>query len=351
MPVFMKCTGTLFSNKPHKGGDKGSGEGEYKVLLNEIAHTYKRPDDQDVRCLRPKIDHLTVLLPVNDAQEQTGIKSVLVNMKKDHELYEVTEPKTIPKVPSYTVSVGITHPATGSTIILQAGPNGNKIKHFLRLQMNPSALGAKGIKFLRGILADLMNDDDAYGDWLKQGRVTRVDVACDFINAQIGDLLFRSTSGGKTHGYYADAGDLQTVYLGLKGSDKNSKFYAYDKASKQQDKEQPFTYDGVQHTRVEFRVTSQQLLKNLKFITCPFGQLEVYDCVAVKPPGADHHWRHFIDSCRHRGIENALALIPEPARTEYSAALKKSLHNAWPSEKLWSYWEQVIDKTGLLEPH
>ncbi len=350
MPVLIKCIGTLLPNKPPQGGSKADEVGKYEVSLYDIAHTYTRPDGQSVRCLKPKIDHLSVVLPISNQKIQKGIMSVLVGMKKDVELHEVTEPKSPPKVPSYKVAAEIIHPPTGSPILLQAGPNSKKAKHFLRLQMNPSALGMKGVKFLRDILTDLMNDDDAYLAWLNHGRVTRVDVACDFINAQIGDLLFHSVKGGKTHGYYSDVGDLQTVYLGLQSSDKNSKFYVYDKATEQRDKDQPYSYGGVRHTRIEFRIASQKAFKDIKSLSSPFEQLEVYDCFAVAPPEGKHHWLHFMDSCRHRGIENALEMIPEPTRTDYRAALNQALHDAWPAEKLWSWWEQVVEKTGILEP-
>ncbi|PCJ61498.1 MAG: hypothetical protein COA65_00620 [Rhodospirillaceae bacterium] len=345
MPVIFNYKGTLHPNKPPKGGKT-----KYKVDISDIGNSYERLDGSDVHLLRPKIDYLSVVYDVTDKDDQEGIVSNLVGIKKDAGVpYAKDPPKSSNLFKGYEIELSLFHEPSGSYIDVQARPTSKKQKKFMRFQFIPSVLGKEGLSFMKDELTSIFNDEMAYEKIATQGKVTRVDVACDIINAQISELLFRPRKKGKRHAYYSQEGALETIYMGVKKKDKNSDLYAYDKALQQEEDEIGQTYQGVVHTRVEFRVKTQVPIVKLASLASPLSKLDVFDCVAVAPPEKDHNWWHFVDSCRHRGIDGALDILPDGKRKLYKAALNKSLHTMWNPEKLWSYWPDVLKKSGLLD--
>ena len=135
-------------------------------------------------------------------------------------------------------------------------------------------------------------------------------------------------------------------------SQKRNAGYVYNKLVQEKETaggaEKPPTFNGIPHTRVEERVTAQLPIKKLPGTKNPLQWIGVFDCAAVEPPEGQHNWNHFIDSCRHRGIDNALDLIAPPIRKLYANALKESANSIWNPEKLWSFMPSVIEKSGLM---
>ena len=76
----------------------------------------------------------------------------------------------------------------------------------------------------------------------------------------------------------------------------------------------------------------------------------MFDLLCANPPLASHHWLWFCDSCRQRGVKNALASVPLSLRPEVKAALSTTEAPWWDVDAIWVKWPSVIDDLGLLDP-
>ena len=235
---------------------------------------------------------------------------------------------------------GITAP-----VFMQAGPT-NKAA-FFRFEFNPFKLGKAGMaEFRKWMAYYLLLGEGAYETMIEKGRVTRIDIACDFVSLRIEDLIIRGTGGGKTHAYYGEDGLIQTSYLNL--TKKNSDTIVYNKRQQLLDGKRNPKYGGNPHTRVEVQVKANRSPAKLLELENPLTRLELSLVTNVAPPEEQHHWDCFVDACRFRGVHNALKLIPVKMRGKYKAALKDGQGTVWQPQKLWEWWPNAIERSHLL---
>lgn len=187
---------------------------------------------------------------------------------------------------------------------------------------------------------------------MQSGYATRIDVATDLVNAPMSDLLVRSVKAGKGIVYVGMDGLVQTLYSGISGGVKNSDQIVYDKSQEAADKGKVAGFDGIVHTRVELRKSgAKQKLANLLSIENLFDRVVVFhpgQCPAACEPLV---WNLFLDSCRLRGVDNALARVPQPLAAELSVALHDAETVCWRSQKLWSLWPIAVEASGLLSAY
>jgi len=185
---------------------------------------------------------------------------------------------------------------------------------------------------------------------LSTSKVTRLDIAVDIIGIRIDALDLQFGGEGKSHWYYSGAGQPETGYLGIKQSDKNAPWTAYNK--RKQLKETAGSgkqlYGGLSHTRLEFHAKPNKPLGELKHYPNPFTQISV--AYPVAPKGVSlYAWQFFLDACQRRGHKQALALIPDgQVKGRYVKALTTAHETFWRPEKIWAVWEQSLSKHGLL---
>lgn len=110
----------------------------------------------------------------------------------------------------------------------------------------------------------------------------------------------------------------------------------------------------VAHSRLEIRRKpggKKTSLYNLLKASNPLKQFRVYDSFKVLPETHQHHtWLWFIDSCRQRGINQALSLAAdEDVRADLESCLNECQEDVFPAKKIWGSWPDSLRDAGLFD--
>lgn len=318
-----------------------------KLKISNVIYSKRVSNIDTVYFLQPKIDGLTVVLPINDQSARAAIVSHLIGLCDEGDKHFTEAKKPYPS--GYQKNIDLTDPSSGERILIQAKPKKVGVS-FMRFDFNPAKLGKQGISFLRKSLAYGFPGVFDFSDIATIGKVTRMDVACDILNCSISNLLVRIKGGGKSHAFFGIDDEIETIYLGIPKGQKNSGNYAYNKRQDLLDKSLPRQFSGIPYTRIETRIKNLQcpVTSLTKLDKNPFDKFEVFFPTLVKAPEQKHHWTFFIDSCWHRGIEAALEVLPDPMRKKYASALAQSTDGFWQPDKLWAALPSAIMKSGIL---
>jgi hypothetical protein len=157
-----------------------------------------------VYVLRPKLDKLSLVFNVERESHRKTIKGLLLSAVKDEQVPWYQEAKSAGQAKKYNVEALLTPPDGKHPILIQVDPKKKKEPKpaFMRFEFNPYKLGKKGLAFFKENLSEFLLDQIKYDDLKKDGKLTRLDIACDLVNVQLGDLVFRSLKPGKSHVYY-----------------------------------------------------------------------------------------------------------------------------------------------------
>lgn len=323
-----------------------------------VAHDYDRSFGQKIRILRPQLDKLTLLIDVPDEEERQDRFGYILNAALDKDTSEVSKVKKgdfawgAVKNLVYDLKLRIDVGQDHQLVTVAVGPKWKGKVHlgFIRMELSPANLGPKGMKKLKKSLIHVLGVDP----WItviKRARVSRYDVAVDFVGAKARELLvfedkkLKSTSVA----YYSKRGRLETLYLQQPGS------YIYDKRKQLLDSGlQPQFGAKVAHTRLEIRrkpTSKGASLFNLLKASNPLLKFRVHDCFKSFPEIQAHHsWLWFVDSCRHRGIEKALALSKdEEVCADLDSCLEECRTDVFPAKEVWATWKSSLLATGLFD--
>ena len=357
MTVFIRILTP--SNKPLEGEGvvwKGHGEDtdEKKIPFKEYAYQVKLAEGHTAYVTRPRIDKISVTVPVKDDDLKKAIQDALVQSVQDPSFPQYKNAKRPSTGVAYQTNVALqVLPGEGGKVFIHVAPKPakkNPNPAFMRLEFNPSRLGPEGLSSLKQQMAMMSYGEFTYGHILNTARVTRVDIACDFANVPTADVLCRYHEPAKSHAYHGMGGESETTYMGVKANQKWGDAKVYNKLQEQTDKKHPPDFWGLDHMRVEVISKKRPLLKNLKATNNPFNVVEVFFPRAVEPPEELHHWATFLDSCRMRGIDGALDLLPKKVRKLYVERLEEAKALIWYPDKIWAKWEQTVDDSTLLVP-
>lgn len=336
MAVTFIKTGHAPSNKTRK----------YYVQLTAQAYTYGK-GDKKVTVLKPIIDKISIVVPISDPDECTGYENHIKDFPKDKNFPEFETVST--KTQRYNFSMKWRHAGTQQTVLIQAHPKSSEAKHFLRFEFNPDKLGADGFTAFKEMLWNTFSQKNLnYGFLVKHARFTRLDIACDFINARAADLIVQGQGKGKKVVYYSAQNDMETTYLD-KPKKKPSKAKVYDKLQQQTDMSNPTDYEGVFHARVEIQHGGAEL-KKLKAIHNVLKRVTVIHPLEAPVKVKSWVWGLFLDSCRYRGVEAALQGLPEDMRGVATKVVNKAKMDTWRPLDLWDLWSDIVDNSGLLKP-
>jgi hypothetical protein len=342
MSVYFVVKDSFPSNK-----QKGEEEEEGKVGFKDIAYTSLIPPKHRVYVLKPKLDYLSFTFKIPDVEEQGQIINILGLLCLDEGTpYEFDEQWA--KKDKYKRNVRLKVTGTDETVLIQAGPKSKT--SFLRFSMNPALLGRPGIEAFKDHLIDFLGTHYMYSQIAEQCSITRVDVAVDLVNLPIGQTFFSGTSAGKKHAYFSEAGDLETLYLGIKKGSKNADTKVYNKTQEYIDKGKLLPHGPLAQTRVE--VTRQSIKKSIVTLPTLKNPLTKEDMLVLGQGGTpelEHHWQLFIDSCWLRGVEGALKSLPEGVRDKYAEAFQERAVSVWRPNELWQYWPRVLSNIGLID--
>jgi hypothetical protein len=221
-------------------------------------------------------------------------------------------------------------------------------RRFLRMEWNPSiieetpALRSDFLGILRNIFGDTMEEE------FLSARITRIDLATDVRQLPIEQIaVARQDNTVSSAIYYGRDGRPQTIYLGAKDSDL--RFAIYDKRAQSGGRVRSLAFA---RTRIEARIKARLDFSTLLHYQNPFSQLLIREYVAMvigDRTNAQYQWEWFLDSCKARGLEAALSLVPGRSRYNWSQRVtSREPPNWWNPDELWEGLGLAIERLGFL---
>ena len=140
-----------------------------------------------IMALKPRIDGLAFTFPVSQEYHKP-LLATLFGYAKDLDYTSLKYGPPPPGMKSgYAANIHFIADSKTS-VLVQAGPKkGNTI--FLRIEMNPDKLGPKWHARFRAIWSDHVAPHIHLSELMNASRVTRVDVAIDFLGLSPDELL------------------------------------------------------------------------------------------------------------------------------------------------------------------
>ena len=333
MPLFvkfLKTAGGLSNKIPHELIAYGLG--------------------QKIAALIPRIDKLSFTYDVPGGHKKI-IEQNIMGLAKEGGVFKNPNLK---KPSRFKYRIALNHAETGQAVLIEAHPKietAGKNYRFMRFELNPNKLGAQGVEFLRTQLVQIFLED-AWPKVAINCNLTRLDVAADLLNVRTAGLIIESAakSGNAKNVFYKSAeGDLESVYLGLKKGKGPTPVIGYDKGKELADKGEVSEF-GIAHFRLERRMVPNKSLTELISIQNPFKNIVVMDLTkTIDPPDGQHNWQFFLDSCRVRGMEAALDILPDDdLRSAYQNAIAEADRKIWQPDKIWDRWPDTLAMSGLL---
>ena len=214
---------------------------------------------------------------------------------------------------------------------------------YAKIEFNPSKIGPDGLADLH-VPLQLIFPDGSIGV-LKEGQVTRVDIAVDLTNVRMDDFILLPPLLVSMRAF-SRSGTLSTLYLGKQSGNQTK---IYNKKKEQIAKGSKFD---------ETVVRLERTLRNLKLapsdlgkLSNPFAEMSLVDNLPAAPPEEKERlWSMFIDSVKVRGVVPALALLSPQRRSRYRKHLKAHPKSWWQPDLIWSDWAPLLEELTLTEP-
>lgn len=201
-----------------------------------------------------------------------------------------------------------------------------------RIECNPEKLGPQGREELDTLLLSIAGVN--FREFVATGKVTRVDIAVDFPDILVDDVVVRSWHARKHGIYSSQLGIPETVYVG------KDNIVVYDKGAQAK--------DGFTRLRVERRLKPMCLGRDLPNIANPFEKLRVIPTSVLKPivPAPAEA---IFDSMRVRGIHRVIAKLPLQDRARVKRVAEDEANNLLPAS-LWDAWPTCLVEAGVADP-
>lgn len=319
----------------------------------DTCYEYERGGDSKGYVLNPKIDFLIITLKVKDRDTRKSIASHITHMLMDRsepqykQYYSSHLPSKAHKnYHGYTHNLRITD--LPGLAAIQFKPN-NSAYNDLKITLIPSQWTSKHVEQFWDTLFAISSGNIDIDYIIKHGKITRLDWAIDFINVDTSDFLIEKDSKNKRKNvaYFGSEGGVETYYIGPNGknlSPQNFKAYIYDKKAKSLSKQEKPKFGDLLNMRLEIRLLKQSLndvtLKSFCSLsgkaTNRFEQYKLTDFFAVSSNAVDTQWHMFGDSCKVRGVDGALEMLPARTRAVYEKRLRDAQSICWKPDKLWN---------------
>lgn len=245
-----------------------------------------------------------------------------------------------PKRTAYSGNFRIVSPEGRKLALLQFRPRSH-VMRFVRLDFNPTAIGALGVQQVRQVLQMLFGE--GFRELLGNGRVTRLDATLDVVGLHVSDMLTYTVqpcfSSRWIRSFPKAGGEkwrLGTHYQGAKNSANRA--CIYDKAV-QLFECKGILLDGPQ-SRVECRykpakgskpASAAEVLTSAN----PFAKIKM--AYYPSPTPADPWFEFFLYGVKKLGANAALLRIPDKnKRTAFRKALAQSSPDWWQPDRYWS---------------
>lgn len=202
---------------------------------------------------------------------------------------------------------------------------------FVHLQLNPSKLDKKLAKSLRGDLDYLLGSK--YKEFFLNSTVTRLDIAADFVNLHVDDLVCRSLRQRRSGMFLDQHGRTETIYLGHRKSIFQMKIY--NKTAKNRSKGNYTDVETI--TRIEAKINPKCAFKHIARINNPFEGLKIYklsDLIADQRLPVS-----FCDSLHYRGLTATLKLLEPDERVAVKKLLDDHVYRDFPADEIFQQWK------------
>ncbi|KKC32653.1 hypothetical protein [Devosia psychrophila] len=214
----------------------------------------------------------------------------------------------------------------------------------LRLEFNPTHLGASGLTELKSWVGTMM---EGWEYALKNGHLTRVDIAIDVQGVTMSDFLTFPTNLSWMR-EFGRGSNLETLTF---GTGKTNRSIIYDKGNERVAK--GHIWNDPPTVRIERRMNKLNGLP----ISALYDMDDPFPAVTIStrcgpPPGVEQRkWDMFMDSCQVRGVQGALMLLEAgTARPKYKKQLAANPPGWWSLSSNWSGWAAYLDGSELLLP-
>jgi hypothetical protein len=228
--------------------------------------------------------------------------------------------------------------------ILHYAYSGKEARQF-RVEFVPVDLGEEGLAELHYSLKGLL--PGGWGDFIRWGNITLIDIAIDFPNVSVPDILFLPQQGATTKTWNSK-GQLQTYQ---QGKSKGNCTSIYDRGAKRKAKGQSdIEKHGVRIER-RLRYPASKSLMKLANMPNPFKHMSMCFAPNNGPAGEakDYIWRLFLSAVDRQGLCAALGMLPVQKRTIYRNHYKQHQHSWWDAEKIWANWPKTLNATKICD--
>lgn len=237
----------------------------------------------DIYVVGPRIDKIAINCIVEDQSDQQSIDYVLHQEQGNDDF-------TVKKLTSrgYKYGGNVFWNGMNAPFTVHAKPTNKISPYYMRIEFNSALHAGDAGKRLRKVIQHMLSGSgDTPASILKKARVTKIEVALDFVGLAMKDVGLRFEGKyalKKTRHMYLDkAGNPETVYLG-KG-DNQLKIYDKVKQMKKNKKaSDPLLSKiaGSKITRVEFTHTDTITFYGIGEIENPFKGICFYNFAEIK---------------------------------------------------------------------
>jgi hypothetical protein len=233
-----------------------------------------------------------------------------------------------------------------TSAFIQCAPKKSTIS-FLRLDFNPAKVDMSNLKFI--IDNSFLNFKGIGFDYLlKNGKVTRIDLAIDTLHEAANEFLYRYPNMRRVEVVHTMSG--RTEYLGGKyKAGKRIVIYdripaiKYSNAKKFKDVyKKPIPAMPI--LRIEFKLNPKNLMfKDILQLKNPFSGLEL-SLFDKLEEGDDNLWNLFLALARFEGAQATLGRLPKHVQDKLKVRLKKGAVGWWKPDEIWKQLPSVIDQ-------
>jgi len=207
---------------------------------------------------------------------------------------------------------------------------------YLQYDLKPTELDAVGFSEFLAVASTFGNA--SYPSALTAGRVSKIEIAIDFLSKDSSDLLAHKAGIQYSHYFYPVVGGARTIYL---GSLKGDKVAIYTKML-------PKHIAGhtweAKRARIEVRRRHLGIPPvELKGIPNPFVPVRIYSISAAQslPVKPQIPWKPFLQLADANGIAHALRLFPKH-RKSLLGHLDQCRVPWWTPGKYLEKWETTV---------
>jgi hypothetical protein len=293
----------------------------------------------------PFIDKISVVwAPAATAVAKSSYGLLLADAQSDDDVLKVTSGSRV-KGFNRAWRVALENvPDVKKWPLLHASLHDNQTEK-LRLEFVPVDLGFSGLAELHAVLGGFI--EDGWNNFVKRGKVTRIDVAVDFPHLRMDQLLFLPKPQATTRQWARD-GQLQTF---VQGSKFGSQLRIYSRKAKR--KAQGKSWKDKTGVRIERAVKPGKpvLVKDLPALPNPFDSLTLMTVMPPMPEGEakPYIWELFKCAVEQNGIPVALGLLPEDKRKLYRDHLDTFCAEWWDPEEIWKNWLLMLDDLSIAD--